>query len=100
MHSGADRTDQFARCMFAVHARHRLMQAALRLVLITIDANPVHHAAFGHLFGTDHRNIVLCLAGDRADLGADRSEEHTSELQSLMRISYALFCLTTKYHIS
>src|SRR3546814_4276017 len=25
---------------------------------------------------------------------ADRSEEHTSELQSLMRISYAVFCLT------
>src|SRR3546814_6454404 len=26
----------------------------------------------------------------------DRSEEHTSELQSLMRISYAVFCLTQK----
>src|SRR3546814_15713740 len=28
-----------------------------------------------------------------------RSEEHTSELQSLMRISYAVFCLTKKKHI-
>src|SRR3546814_6265314 len=28
----------------------------------------------------------------------DRSEEHTSELQSLMRISYAVFCLTKKTH--
>src|SRR3546814_7301415 len=27
---------------------------------------------------------------------ASRSEEHTSELQSLMRISYAVFCLNTK----
>src|SRR3546814_3297250 len=27
-----------------------------------------------------------------------RSEEHTSELQSLMRISYAVFCLKTKKH--
>src|SRR3546814_8840113 len=27
---------------------------------------------------------------------AQRSEEHTSELQSLMRISYAVFCLTQK----
>src|SRR3546814_3159358 len=27
---------------------------------------------------------------------ADRSEEHTSELQSLMRTSYAVFCLQTK----
>src|SRR3546814_2096571 len=29
-------------------------------------------------------------------LGRLRSEEHTSELQSLMRISYAVFCLKTK----
>src|SRR3546814_10101229 len=28
-----------------------------------------------------------------------RSEEHTSELQSLMRISYAVFCLKNKKHI-
>src|SRR3546814_9427012 len=30
--------------------------------------------------------------------GKDRSEEHTSELQSLMRISYAVFCLKKKKH--
>src|SRR3546814_6988514 len=30
--------------------------------------------------------------------GASRSEEHTSELQSLMRISYAVFCLKKKTH--
>src|SRR3546814_3717304 len=29
----------------------------------------------------------------------ERSEEHTSELQSLMRISYAVFCLKKKQHI-
>src|SRR3546814_4653801 len=29
---------------------------------------------------------------------ASRSEEHTSELQSLMRISYAVFCLNKKKH--
>src|SRR3546814_2790387 len=51
---------------------------------------------------------VLCRAGRRplsrapAALHAEgrrrglRSEEHTSELQSLMRISYAVFCLTKK----
>src|SRR3546814_3231875 len=37
------------------------------------------------------------------DLGVDtvfgRSEEHTSELQSLMRISYAVFCLKKKPNI-
>src|SRR3546814_8470024 len=32
----------------------------------------------------------------RASLPAPRSEEHTSELQSLMRISYAVFCLKKK----
>src|SRR3546814_4645686 len=30
------------------------------------------------------------------DLSGDRSEEHTSELQSLMRTSYAVFCLKKK----
>src|SRR3546814_9771040 len=33
---------------------------------------------------------------DEARQGTPRSEEHTSELQSLMRISYAVFCLKTK----
>src|SRR3546814_6987224 len=32
----------------------------------------------------------------RARQDPDRSEEHTSELQSLMRISYAVFCLKKK----
>src|SRR3546814_8229898 len=36
------------------------------------------------------------FAGDRKVTPAGRSEEHTSELQSLMRISYAVFCLTNK----
>src|SRR3546814_6548226 len=38
-------------------------------------------------------------AGDAADVRENRSkrsEEHTSELQSLMRISYAVFCLKNK----
>src|SRR3546814_1840104 len=33
---------------------------------------------------------------DQATTELERSEEHTSELQSLMRISYAVFCLTNK----
>src|SRR3546814_9544797 len=44
---------------------------------------------FGGMFGE------IALGGGDA-LGADRSEEHTSELQSLMRISYAVFCLKKK----
>src|SRR3546814_2007410 len=34
--------------------------------------------------------------GRRCECGGSRSEEHTSELQSLMRISYAVFCLKKK----
>src|SRR3546814_5181004 len=36
---------------------------------------------------------VLCVFNEAPDF---RSEEHTSELQSLMRISYAVFCLKKK----
>src|SRR3546814_6883145 len=45
-----------------------------------------------------HRRVLYAMydGGYRPDLGfskCSRSEEHTSELQSLMRISYAVFCL-------
>src|SRR3546814_1412064 len=36
--------------------------------------------------------------GLRVHAAEERSEEHTSELQSLMRISYAVFCLKQKKH--
>src|SRR3546814_2137841 len=39
---------------------------------------------------------ILKLTPMRADVNPFRSEEHTSELQSLMRISYAVFCLKKK----
>src|SRR3546814_4873353 len=40
----------------------------------------------------DQRRLLV----GAADLDQQRSEEHTSELQSLMRISYAVFCLKKK----
>src|SRR3546814_9217949 len=48
----------------------------------------------------EHRAIVLSVTGrSTADSAlATRSEEHTSELQSLMRISYAVFCMKNKNH--
>src|SRR3546814_21000938 len=44
------------------------------------------------------RDVVARLqaAAEGAARGTGRSEEHTSELQSLMRISYAVFCLKKK----
>src|SRR3546814_8924383 len=45
----------------------------------------------------DHPRFVgRPLAQPVIDRRGTRSEEHTSELQSLMRISYAVFCLTKK----
>src|SRR3546814_4940061 len=40
--------------------------------------------------------IAACDSNRYKFLGVERSEEHTSELQSLMRISYAVFCLKKK----
>src|SRR3546814_8566629 len=42
------------------------------------------------------RDDAPTAAADRRPTGSLRSEEHTSELQSLMRISYAVFCLKKK----
>src|SRR3546814_8202457 len=44
---------------------------------------------------TDTSDPRVCPTPD-LDNGRERSEEHTSELQSLMRISYAVFCLKKK----
>src|SRR3546814_1765586 len=42
-------------------------------------------------------SYAACILGRMPDTANDiRSEEHTSELQSLMRISYAVFCLKKK----
>src|SRR3546814_10750524 len=42
---------------------------------------------------------AMPAVADHGQIDSRRSEEHTSELQSLMRISYAVFCLKTKQHI-
>src|SRR3546814_2064416 len=65
-----------------------------RTVAVAIDGSkgPEHIVTPGHVFPLIARpGGVLVRAGHR-------SEEHTSELQSLMRISYAVFCLKKKKH--
>src|SRR3546814_9398703 len=60
--------------------------------MIGFDAEPVHRE-FG--LADDEIPVMLLTVGpERA--GNWRSEEHTSELQSLMRLSYAVFCLKKK----
>src|SRR3546814_9130527 len=66
----------------------------------------VHADGDGAEAGAQHRGQKAAVAGEddppRHDrlagrkAAAHRSEEHTSELQSLMRISYAVFCLKKK----
>src|SRR3546814_940371 len=64
-----------------------------RFVLIAAAvaaAVPVHASG-------DSGEVLNALVRARlAEAGGERSEEHTSELQSLMRISYAAFCLKKK----
>src|SRR3546814_5355333 len=51
----------------------------------------------GHAMSDDRDRITETRTTEPADAPpAQRSEEHTSELQSLMRISYAVFCLKKK----
>src|SRR3546814_8106943 len=58
-------------------------------VIALLDRRGGH--ARGRNFALDR--VVVGVENLRAFAANDRSEEHTSELQSLMRISYAVFCL-------
>src|SRR3546814_16258357 len=57
------------------------------------SAGPAARGARDHSSGF---NRSVSGAGDLDRVDDHRSEEHTSELQSLMRISYAVFCLKKK----
>src|SRR3546814_8031733 len=60
----------------------------------------LHHVV--HLSNIANRRLSVArapLACGPARCAGPRSEEHTSELQSLMRISYAVFCLKKKTKI-
>src|SRR3546814_4955216 len=73
----------FLRCLCAAHLRRGRLYRSIRGLYL-------HR-------GCD-RHVGLAGAGSqqRGDVRVGRSEEHTSELQSLMRISYAVFCLKKK----
>src|SRR3546814_18291373 len=59
------------------------------------DQGHREHAVRDHAGQADHGGDPV-VPVDRVEVTAGRSEEHTSELQSLMRISYAVFCLKKK----
>src|SRR3546814_4815558 len=76
-----DRARDQARLLVGAHPRNGRARAGAELP--GPDRGPAHRAL-------DHPQLRL-EPGRR-----QRSEEHTSELQSLMRISYAVFCLKKK----
>src|SRR3546814_4716291 len=69
------------------------MLAAVGVVAVLI-------AVYGALTVRDPMAKRVKALNDRREQLKARSEEHTSELQSLMRTSYAVFCLKNKtYHL-
>src|SRR3546814_8463957 len=72
----------------AMEELKKLGWIALGLVVL-----PVALDLGGLTYSTAVECIVLAMAGLALNILLGRSEEHTSELQSLMRISYAVFCL-------
>src|SRR3546814_9761039 len=85
---------------FVIHTDHELMfepaagvEVAVELIdLLHCLLSAVDQAHQLHIGGEDVAVFLQLLA----DEVQGRSEEHTSELQSLMRISYAVFCLKKK----
>src|SRR3546814_4211253 len=73
---------------------HRLVRKS------PFDSNARRHTSFASVFVYPEVDETIEVEVNPADLRIDvyraRSEEHTSELQSLMRISYAVFCLKKK----
>src|SRR3546814_10681353 len=76
----------------------RLQLLGIMLVDLGLDGGGAGH---GGLWSHQRGGRPKRMAGDlpeRPEQGRTRSEEHTSELQSLMRISSAVFCLKKKKH--
>src|SRR3546814_4216045 len=58
--------------------------------------NGLKHLASAAVDNAERRRRIVMFGAVIVTLCSKRSEEHTSELQSLMRISYAVFCLKKK----
>src|SRR3546814_5477009 len=74
----------------AIEAGECAVAGVVALIAATRDA------ALRARLGLDSASRILLLGSEGATDPEIRSEEHTSELQSLMRISYAVFCLKKK----
>src|SRR3546814_5711414 len=83
---------------------HRFEQPGMIVEIHLVDHGIAGADAINLLAETDLARVGCgggfarrsAFGGERAESVELRSEEHTSELQSLMRISYAVFCLKKK----
>src|SRR3546814_2169033 len=81
-------TTLFRSSMIDLVAERVRAEGARRVLRIGVDVG-----ALGHV---EPQALAFCFESAARRTVAERSEEHTSELQSLMRISYAVFCLKKK----
>src|SRR3546814_6323209 len=78
----------------------RIMASSTNFIVLAYGTDSrVTHKKPGEIFDAVPAAARSVTAKDgAAQKSPVRSEEHTSELQSLMRISYAVFCLKKKTH--
>src|SRR3546814_2620265 len=108
---------EFSLCDFELHATHGDGRSVLQVLEgvrdeVSVMRPPAYNRfpnSFAHIFAGGYAagyysykwaEVLSADAFSKFEedgvLNADRSEEHTSELQSLMRNSYAVFCLNKK----
>src|SRR3546814_7560257 len=87
-----------ARIMARIDGENCYGPAKLRMILAWMVAEGIERENAQIRFYSDHVSDapVMEWADEPFAVNPHRSEEHTSELQSLMRLSYAVFCLKTK----
>src|SRR3546814_5228461 len=92
-----------ARRKLSALATVRKQRRCLNSMPRSVDIFSARHYSRGPCAGTAHHRSLDTVGAGSSDADAMswkrqpiRSEEHTSELQSLMRISYAVFCLKKK----
>src|SRR3546814_5643962 len=83
--------ERMGRRWIGIDISERYLDYARRRIGRAAPSDPVILVGRAKYPGKDE---LAALAAEEA--GTSRSEEHTSELQSLMRISYAVFCLKKK----
>src|SRR3546814_6418668 len=76
--------------------RHPLLRALLGVVGVLLLAGLLVVGLFVGVAMLAGGLVVRLLRQRGKPVAQDRSEEHTSELQSIMRITYAVFCLKKK----